>query len=318
MENSTSMISTPLFLVGSERSGTTLLRLMLDHHPLLAFEYEFEYVVQMVGDDGNWPDLDDYYQWLSTNRIYLTRRYDINKQLSYPQLVNDFLVQRRQRVNKPLVGATVHYNFDRLPRIWSDARFIHLIRDGRDVAKSAIEMGWAGNTWTAIDRWIKAEETWEALTQTLSPDRAFDAHYEDLIRHPEDTLTAICRFIGIEYDPAMLRYPEDSTYGAPDLRLIEQWKRKQSEQEIRLTEARAADWLVRRGYNLSGLPLLMIDDNMKADLLRQCKQYRRKFQLNRYGLPLLGTHYLARKLGLGGLAKHTGKRMQAIDNSLLK
>jgi hypothetical protein len=318
MESSTTMISTPLFLVGSERSGTTLLRLMLDHHPLLAFEFEFEYVVEKVGDDGSWPDLNDYYEWLSTNRIYLSRNYDIDKRLSYPQLVNDFLVQRRRRVNKPLVGATAHYNFDRLPRIWPDARFIHLVRDGRDVARSVIEMGWAGNTWTAVGHWIRAEETWDALSQSLGPDRAFDVRYENLIRRPEETLTAICQFIGIEYDPAMLRYPEDSTYGAPDLKMVEQWRRKQSEREIRLTEARAAHWLVRRGYELSGLPPIQVDAKIRAELIRQSNRHCRMFRIKRYGLPLLGTNYLARKLGLRRLAMYTGKRIQTIETSFLK
>jgi Sulfotransferase family len=311
-------VARPLFLVGSERSGTTLLRLMLDHHPSLAFEYEFEYVVEKVGDDGTWPDLDSYKEWLSTHRIFLTRRYDIDKRLNYPQLVNDFLVQRRRRASKPIVGATVHYHFDRLPRIWPDSRFIHLVRDGRDVAKSIIGMGWAGNTWTAIDFWIKAEETWELLKQGLGPDRAFDVRYEDLIRRPAETLAELCGFIGIEYDPAMMRYPEDSTYGAPDPNLIEQWRSKQSERDVRLAEARAGQWLLRRGYKLSGLPPIEVNENMRVELVRQCKQYRREFRINRYGALLSGIDYLARKLRLAGLAKQTGKRIQAIDNSMLK
>jgi Sulfotransferase family len=318
MDTSSTLVSAPLFLVGSERSGTTLLRLMLDHHPELAFELEFEYVVQMVGDDGAWPDLDSYYEWLSTDRIYLSRRYDIDKRLSYPQLVNDFLVQRRTLANKPLVGATVHSDFDRLPRIWPDARFIHLLRDGRDVARSVMELGWAGNTWTAIERWIKAEETWETVKQTLGPDRAFEVRYEELVQRPEETLTEICRFVGIEYNPAMLRYPEDSTYSTPDPKLIYQWSRKLSEPQIRLAEARAGSWLVRRGYKLSGLPPIEVDEKMKRALVRQCKQDTRKVRLNRYGLLLVGTDYLARKLRLAGLAKHTRKRIHAIDNSLLK
>src|SRR5208337_1192564 len=108
---------------------------------------------------------------------------------------------------------------------------------------------------------------------------------------------------------AMLRYPEDSTYSAPNPELVEQWPRKQSEREIRLAEARGGPWLVRRGYKLSGLPPIEVDENMRLELVRQCKQYRRKFRLNRYGLLLLGTDYLARHLGLVGLAKHTGKRI---------
>ena len=45
----------PLFLVGSERSGTTFLRLMLDHHPEIAFEKEFDFVVTKVSDAGEFP-----------------------------------------------------------------------------------------------------------------------------------------------------------------------------------------------------------------------------------------------------------------------
>jgi Sulfotransferase family len=318
MDTSSTLVSAPLFLVGSVRSGTTLLRLLLDHHPELAFESEFEYVIEKIGADGTWPDLDSYYEWLSTDRIYLSRHYDIDKRLSYPELVNDFLVQRRRRANKPLVGATVHSDFDRLPRIWPDARFIHLLRDGRDVARSIIEMGCAGNTWTAIDRWVQVEETWETFKQSLGPDRAFDVRYEDLVQRPEETLTEICRFVGIEYHPAMLRYPEDSTYSTPDPKLIDQWSQKLSEPQIRLAEARAASWLVRRGYKLSGLPPIEVDEKMKRELARQSKQYNRMFRVNRYGLLLVGTDYLARKLRLARLAKHTRKRIHAIDNSLLK
>jgi|GEM_PF-5624238 len=51
------MISEPIFLVGSERSGTTVLRLMLAHHPQIAWCQEFEYAVDRVSDDGNFPNL---------------------------------------------------------------------------------------------------------------------------------------------------------------------------------------------------------------------------------------------------------------------
>lgn len=51
----TDQIESPVFLVGSERSGTTLFRLMLDHHPQIAFFFEFEYAVAMMSPTGSSP-----------------------------------------------------------------------------------------------------------------------------------------------------------------------------------------------------------------------------------------------------------------------
>ena len=79
-------IITPIFLVGAERSGTTLLRLMLDHHPKIAFNYEFEYAVNQINLNGNWPDLPAYYDYLSTNSIFLNTHFTVDHNLDYPTL----------------------------------------------------------------------------------------------------------------------------------------------------------------------------------------------------------------------------------------
>ena len=148
------MIGSPVFLVAAERSGTTMLRLMLStirRSPGAATGY----AVNLMPESGGWPDLAAYREFLLTNRIFrLGHGFEIDPNLSYPELVNSFLEQLQRRTGKPIVGALVHRHFDRLLRIWPDARFIHLIRDGRDVARSCIGMGWAGSVWTgtALDR----------------------------------------------------------------------------------------------------------------------------------------------------------------------
>ncbi|MEP0844220.1 MAG: sulfotransferase, partial [Phycisphaerae bacterium] len=63
------MAKDPVFLVGAERSGTTLARLMLDHHPRIAWLNEFEYAVDLIGPQG-WPDVNAYCDYLETNRIF--------------------------------------------------------------------------------------------------------------------------------------------------------------------------------------------------------------------------------------------------------
>ena len=242
-DNPSSFVDKPIFLVGAERSGTTVLRLMLDHHPQIAWCYEFEYVVDQISDNGDFPQLEAYYEWLETHRIFQGTGFEIDRSLSYPQLANSFLCQRRDRTGKPLVGATVHRHFDRLLQIWPNARFIHLVRDGRDVARSCIGMGWAGNVWTGVERWIEAEHLWAKLSKNLSSEQQIEITYETLIKEPVETLTALCNFIGVPYDPAMLSYPQTTPYSLPDPKLIGQWQRKQSEHEIQLVESRISDML---------------------------------------------------------------------------
>ena len=136
------LVKKPIFLVGSERSGTTLLRLMLSHHTQLSWCQEFEYVVERITEEGEYPDLKQYYEWLETHRIFQARNFKIDPTLNYVELVNSFLIQQKEKDAKELIGATVHHHFDRLLKIWPNARFIHLIRDARDVARSCIGMGW--------------------------------------------------------------------------------------------------------------------------------------------------------------------------------
>lgn len=247
----------PTFLVGAERSGTTLLRLMLDFHPRVAWCNEFEYSVDAVSGDG-WPDLGAYREMLRGNRIFRAHGFAIDPALGYPDLVRDFLEQRRLRVGKPVVGATVHRHFDRLTRIWPDARFIHIVRDPRDVARSCIPMGWAGNVWTGVGRWIEAERTWEAVRGRLDPSRWTEVSYENLLADPEGQLARLCDFLGEPYDPAMMSYAEASTYERPDPKLAYQWRRKLSPREIRLVESRVGPMLAGRGYEPSGLPALRV------------------------------------------------------------
>ena len=84
-------------------------------------------------------------------------------------LVNDFLRQKQAASGgKPHVGATVHRHFERLRFLWPDARYIHLVRDPRDVARSVVQKGWAGNIYQASEFWIQAENCWDSLVPHLS------------------------------------------------------------------------------------------------------------------------------------------------------
>ena len=311
------MIKTPIFLVGAERSGTTLLRLMLDHHPHIAFHYEFEFAVDQISETGQYPDLSSYLDYLSDHRIFLASQFEINDALTYPELVNSFLLQRQQRVSKPIVGATVHHYFDKLPQIWPQAKFIHLIRDGRDVARSNMPMGWAGNLFVGADRWIEAEAHWKKLVTQLSPEQHISVYYEPLIKNPEVILKQLCVFIGVDFDQSMFEYAEKSTYSKPDVSITERW-RKLPPKDLQLAECKIADLLQEHGYPLSGLPLIPVTRWLNWRMRIHDRWKRILFRIRRYSLRLYLADVISRRLGFKQWQKRVKQQLNARDEQYLK
>lgn len=312
------LIKAPVFLVGAERSGTTVLRLMLSHHPQLFWCPESEYIVDKVTSDGKFPNLAQYYEWLETHRGVQAKNLKIDKTLNYVELMNSFLIQQKEKGRKELIGATVHRHFDRLLKIWPDSRFIHLIRDGRDVARSCIGMGWSGNVWMGVEKWLEVESLWNKLKSDISEDRYIEIIYENLITDPVANLTKMCNFLGIEYSQTMLDYDQDTTYDKPDPKLVQQWRKKLSEDEIRLVESRASDLLTARGYELSGLAPLQVTPSMEKKLRLQNWWFKVNFRIRRFGLGLFVADYISRKLNIKPWNKKVTLKMNEITTRYLK
>jgi hypothetical protein len=306
----------PVFLVGSERSGTTLLRLMLDHHPEIAFEKEFDFVVTQVSDTGGLPPLDSYLDWIATVR---GMDFAIDHSLDYRGLVNDFLRQKQAASGgKPHIGATVHRNFDRLRFLWPEARYIHLVRDPRDVARSVVQKGWAGNIYQGSEFWVAAENCWDSLVKHLPRDQALEIRYEALVRRTEAVLTDICRFVGVEYSEQMLEYRADAPqYPPPDPTLVAQWKTKLSPREVAAVEVQTARLLESRGYVLSGHPIPNVGPLKHKLLLTDARLRRLGTRIDEFGLWLVALDVLGRRLGIHGLAVRAQRRINAVAQNLI-
>jgi hypothetical protein len=309
-------VEAPVFLVGSERSGTTLLRLMLDHHPTIAFEKEFDFVVTEVCDTGELPAAKAYRDWIAGVR---GANYVLDPSLDYRELVNDFLRQKQAASGgKPYVGATIHRNFDRLRFLWPDARYIHLVRDPRDVARSVVQKGWAGNVYQGSEFWIEAESCWDALVLHLTDDQAVEIHYEDLVLRTEPVLEEICRFMGVEYSTEMLDYPADAPqYPPPDPALVAQWKTGLSPRDVTLVERRTAALLERRGYALSGHPLPAIRPLRHELLLADARVRRLRTRVEEFGPKVVAMDVLGRRLGVRRLATQAQRRINAVEQGLI-
>jgi hypothetical protein len=308
----------PVFLVGCIRSGTTLLRLLLDHHPDIAFNLESEFLVTQISDDGVFPDIDDYCEFLRNDRVFQHSHFEIKENLDYMALVNDFLDQKRTRDGKVIVGATIHYQFSKISRIWPKARYIYLLRDGRDVANSIVRMGSAGNAYVAADLWLETEMEWERYRGTIPDGSWIELRYKHLVANPLEELTRICDFLGVAYNDRMFGYSVNSSYGPLNPDLVGQWKKKTSKKVIQKVEAKIGDKLLLRGYELSGYPRIPISKIEESYLYLHSKiaRFNRGFQ--EYGAVLVIREFIARRLGLKGQARRLRRMMNKIDDENLK
>jgi hypothetical protein len=308
----------PVFVACCERSGSTLLRHMLNHHPDIAWSGGFTFSVDLVGDDGSYPALADYYRFLETNRVFHSAALSIDRNLGYADLIRDFLRQLRERAGKRIAGGNVYRHFHRLLFLFPECRFLHLVRDGRDVSRSWVGTGWAGNVWCAAARWREAEQCWERLRQRLDAGRCHEVRYEELVARPEQTLRGICEFIGVPYSLEMLEYPRTTRYTTPDPALIDQWRVRLRPREIQLLEERLGTMLAARGYALSGLPRIRVGRWQRL-WLRQEDRYRRvRARGRRNGWALVISEILARFLCLRSWHRSIQLRLNALEVKRLR
>lgn len=243
----------PFFICCAGRSGSSHLCLMLNHHSLISCADEIGYITELVSDDGEIPDIEAYREWLKSDRVFFSRGYEINPDLDFHELANDFLSCQQDCRGLQAVGAVSHHNFIRLLRLWPKARFIHLVRDGRDVAFSWMkEIKLNHTAWHAAEHWLKAEQEWDRLAKELSPEQYIEISYEQFVASPKATLQEICQFLNVSYDTKMHSFAREGSYFQyPDPKFIGLWRSRLSAEEVRLAEARAADVLMSRGYTLN-------------------------------------------------------------------
>lgn len=310
----------PVFLVGALRSGTTLLRLMLNSHADLAIPFEFDFAVDSIADGGDFPDVDDYLEYLSSHRIFLATGLKSNRNLPYPELVQSYLAQAQKRANTALVGATIHRHFEHLPSIWPNARFIHLIRDGRDVSRSVVRMGWAGNSYIAADVWLDAERSWDRLRAKLPENQYHEVRFEDLVQTPEPILEGVCDFLGLEYDPEMLTYSRRSSYPPPDAREAAGWRRSDSaRREAKLSEVKLAAMLRARGYGSAEEPLPELSRYEQTWLKFDSRARSFAFRARRMGPKLMAMDIATRRLPVPrDLRKKVQHQINAVELRYLR
>lgn len=214
----------PFFIVGHPRSGTTLLRFMLSAHPRLFVPDETGFVPFLPGDPQRELTVGQVAAVLERigrlNRFWAGMVTDVDgfyAGLQPRTLVGvlDALYCRRIAPHAAVrwgdkTPLYVQY-VPRLRAIWPQAQVIHVVRDGRDAALSALrkwgqERRYMDMTYL-LHNWVRNVRTGQREGARLGSDY-LEIRYEALVRQPEGTLRTVCAFLGEAYVPQMLAFAE--------------------------------------------------------------------------------------------------------------
>ncbi|RFU42690.1 sulfotransferase [Actinomadura logoneensis] len=277
----------PVFVFGCPRSGTTLLQLMLHSHPRLAIPAETRFVLPAYTGRCDFGDLTD-----RENRLRLAEWITARPETKFADLGLDPAAVTEEIADGPatigsalgIVFRAYARRFDRarwgdkrpsyskhvpaLLRMFPDAQFVHLVRDGRDCVASLREMPWYKLDLNhAIAAWREAVDTGRRTSDRLGADAYYELRYENLVADPEGELRKLCVFLGEEFDPAMteprhiaeLTVPPQKkwhsrTRSAVSSGRVGSWRSRLEPWEIGLAEAAFGDRLTAYGYEPSGMP----------------------------------------------------------------
>ena len=212
-------------VIGSPRSGTTLLRLMLDSHPDLAIPPETGFLVPCARLEGQGISLrQDFFQTVTGYPSEAPGWHDfqISEDTFRATLepIEPFTVADGIRVFYKLYASrfgksrwgdkTPLYcmHLQSIAALLPEAHFVHIIRDGRDVALSLRPMWFSPghDIETLATQWRQCVTT--GRQQGTLCEHYLEVRYEQLIENSRQVLEGICEFLGLDYDDRMLRYHE--------------------------------------------------------------------------------------------------------------
>ncbi len=278
-----------VFLVCSERSGSNLISAMLRCHSLISAPPPYHLCRDVganlhatLGHDTAAP------AWKQLKDLLLTRVHQLKSPQAAQELAQ-WLSQRKQPDFKALADFVfctlerasdqhlvfvkeneIHRMMFFILQAYPDAKFVFQVRDPRDFLVSAHgrKSGWFGNKFGS-DR--HALEIWRAdqlgglqALAHLGPQRVFLQRYEDLVSHPEQVLTALCRFLGVQFEAKMLDFhlSEEANKlakpGGPRENLnkplisdnFNKYRKSLSKRQIMMVETYVGDLMKRFAYTL--------------------------------------------------------------------
>jgi hypothetical protein len=275
----------PIFIVGANRSGTTLLRLILNAHSAVAIPDEINYFYSFRGGIGypRWqaPMLtpEEYADFVDD---FLRVNRSATPGLDLRALRADILApppDLRRPYQLLLEGWARHHGKSRwgektpgnlfyahhILSMFPDALFVYLVRDPRAVVHSMQRVSFFPDdvVFNALNLRKSLAEGQAHLTESVPAAQRIAVRYEDLVTDPVPTVRRICAFAGLTYEPDMLAYHEDAaqymtdaastSFNAAATRPISTarahaWSRALPAEEVAVVERITRDSMAAFGY----------------------------------------------------------------------
>ncbi|MGZ3926012.1 MAG: sulfotransferase family protein [Mucilaginibacter sp.] len=213
-------------MIGTQRSGSNLLRVILDQSEEIASPHPPHILVTFVPLLRFYGDLDaeaykalinDVVSYVEANPvpwegIAIDRNWIFDNSKIYSLFEINRLIYEQAAISKKAKYwccksmANVHYS-DELESHNPDLKYIYLYRDGRDVAVS-FKKAIVGekHIYHLASQWKYDQEACIRLSERIESDRFFSLNYETLITQPEAVIKSLCNFLGIEYSENMLNF----------------------------------------------------------------------------------------------------------------
>ncbi len=222
----------PFFIVGQPRSGTTLLRAIVNSHPRLYVPPETGFL-PFLQVDGRLP-LGNRQLTLKEMTALLEQIGRLNREWhdvvgDAPTFYNELSAGRERPSVTQLLDALYRRMMgdrgerwgDKTPsyaryipqvdRLFPRAHVVHVVRDGRDTVLSAREK-WQErrhqDTYYLLQRWVDSVTAGRRDGRRLGAERYREIHYEDLVQQPAETIQELCDFLGETFHPAMLDHSQ--------------------------------------------------------------------------------------------------------------
>jgi hypothetical protein len=218
----------PIFIVGADRSGTTLLRLMLNAHPDVGIPRESWFLTDLMEAVSPLDPLDGrdlrrcieivtshprFSEWSTTADELRSASLSVAHFESLAAFVE--LVFRLEVGDTRIWGDKTpeyaHY-IAPLAAAFPQSRFIQIVRDGRDVGLSLLPVGWRGKTSYEVARyWSDTVRAADRSGSSLCSDRYLRIRYEDLVTDTKTVVESVSAYLGIAPLPEMYEFHDSAT-----------------------------------------------------------------------------------------------------------